>query len=164
MDDANRTMAVANQTPEEEPFDDAVYERLVTTISLCPPDPQVVRAWYCDMLRLGLTVCQQTFCIPQRLYCQGTAIAPGAVHQIIFFATIYGGDFPAELALAGKCEFLVDGDSPVFTEQVQTINLRIEVFDLSRRQVISHLTPMSQWPGYDGWGAQVSTLSCESTG
>ena len=41
-----------------------------------------------------------------------------------------GDDFPAEFALAGRCEFLVDGDSAVFAEQVQTINLRIEVFHL----------------------------------
>lgn len=41
-----------------------------------------------------------------------------------------GEGFPAELALAGRCNFLVDGDSSVFTEQPQTINLRIEVLDL----------------------------------
>lgn len=41
-----------------------------------------------------------------------------------------GDNFPAELALAGKCDCLVDGDGAVFAEQVQTINLRIEVFDL----------------------------------
>lgn len=42
----------------------------------------------------------------------------------------HGFDFPAELALSGRCDLLVDGDSAVFTEQVQTINLRIEVFHL----------------------------------
>lgn len=36
--------------------------------------------------------------------------------------------FPAEFALAGKFEDLVDWSGSTFTEQIQTINLRIEVF------------------------------------
>lgn len=38
-----------------------------------------------------------------------------------------GSFFPAELALAGQYNLLIDGESAVFTEQNQTINLRIEV-------------------------------------
>jgi len=77
---------------------------------------------------------------------------------MIMFATTDGGYFPAELALAGQYNFLVDGNGAVFTEQNHTINLRIEVpslFVIPKLLLISFLR--LQWPGYDGWGAQVGT-------
>jgi hypothetical protein len=123
MDETNRTSGKANQTLQEEPFDDAVYKRLIDNIG------QVRARWFIVPTSI-LTVCQQKLCIPQRPYCQGTAIVPGTVLQRIFFAMTYCTDFPAELALIGRCEDLVGGDTPVFTEAVQTINLRIEVLDL----------------------------------
>jgi len=46
------------------------------------------------------------------------------------FAMADGKCFPAELALAGQYDRLVDGGSAVFSEQSHTINLRIEVFGL----------------------------------
>jgi len=54
----------------------------------------------------------------------------------------------------------MDGGAVVFTEQNQTLNLRIEVF-------VPHVIPdlslipflRLQWPGYDGWGAQVGIMS-----
>ena len=46
---------------------------------------------------------------------------------MITFDAVGGGYFPAELALAGKCNSLVDGRSVAFTDQSRTINLRIEV-------------------------------------
>ena len=93
---------------------------------------QILRSYTLDtaVLPLSLIFCQQAFCIPQRPYAQGSVIPPHAVLQYISFATTYGFDFPAEVALAGKCDSLVDGDTAVFAEQVQTINLRIEVFYL----------------------------------
>ena len=68
--------------------------------------------------------------------------------------------FPAELAFAGKCDLLVDGGSAVITGGDHTINLRIEVFDYSVIPKLSlvQFLPL-QWPGYDGWGAQVSAAS-----
>lgn len=42
-----------------------------------------------------------------------------------------GKYFPAEFALTEKYGILVEGSNPVFPAKVQTINLRIEVFDLS---------------------------------
>ena len=47
------------------------------------------------------------------------------------FAMVDGKCFPATLALAGHCDSLVDGSGVAFTELNHTINLRIEVFDLS---------------------------------
>ena len=40
-----------------------------------------------------------------------------------------GQCFPAALATAGQFESLVDGHGLVFTEQIHTINMRIEVLD-----------------------------------
>ncbi|KAF9791044.1 hypothetical protein BJ322DRAFT_1171048 [Thelephora terrestris] len=79
--------------------------------------------------------------IPQRLYVQGTSIPNDGAPQKIYFATAGGRHLPAELALAGRCDLLVDRDSAVFTELGQTLNLRIE------------------WPGYDGWGAQIRIVN-----
>lgn len=67
--------------------------------------------------------------IPQRLYCQGI-LPHGAASQRITFAMADGRCFPAELALVGQCNRLVDGDDTVFAEHHQTINMRIEVFGL----------------------------------
>ena len=69
--------------------------------------------------------------IPQRTYCQGTAIPDGAYPRQIMFATVDCSAFPLRIALAGSCEPLVDVAGEVFIEQTQTINLRIEVFDTS---------------------------------
>jgi len=57
------------------------------------------------------------------------------------FATADGNPFPAELALAGPYDALVDGNDIVFTGQNHTISVRI------------------QWPGYDGWAAQVRIVT-----
>ena len=65
--------------------------------------------------------------------------------------------FPADRALAGECSRLLDGDEAVFLESNHTINLRIEVIGLFHPCTITHLSLYLQWPGYDGWGAQVST-------
>ena len=76
------------------------------------------------------------------------------------FAMIDGNCFPAALAHTESCDHLVDGGAVVFTDQNHTINLRIEVFIL---HVILNpsLIPFLrlQWPGYDGWGVQVSIAS-----
>ena len=66
--------------------------------------------------------------IPQRRYCQGAAI-PDGTGKIIAFSMVNSQCFPAALAIAGQFERLVDGHGPVFTEQIHTINMRIEVFD-----------------------------------
>lgn len=81
--------------------------------------------------------------IPQRLYLPRATSPDGTPPERITFAMADGKPFPAELALAGQCELLVDKDREAFTEQPQTINLRIE------------------WPGYDGWGAQIRTVNYE---
>lgn len=86
--------------------------------------------------------------VPQRLYCQGTSI-PDNVALVIAFALADGRCFPAELALAGKYNLLVDGNSAVFTEQNQSINLRIEVPKLSQSSP-SH--PSSNFHIYSGQG------------
>lgn len=65
--------------------------------------------------------------IPQRLYCQGNPIPHGAASQRIMFAMEDRGYLPAELALAGQFDRLVDRNSAVFTDHHQTINMRIEV-------------------------------------
>lgn len=44
------------------------------------------------------------------------------------FATVNGQCFPAALATAGQFDRLVDGNGVVFTEQIHTINMRVEVF------------------------------------
>ena len=98
-----------------------------------------------DVTSDPLTLCSQESstwtCIPQRPYCQGTAI-PDAVD--ISFAMADGRFFPAELALAGLCGLLVDGNGAVFLEQNQTINIRIEVPDL-----LSPPSPQSSDPHVD---------------
>ena len=76
------------------------------------------------------------------------------------FAMADGKCFPAESALAGQYDRLVDGGSAVFLEQSHTINLRIEVFSLLAVPKPSLIPFLHlQWPGYNGWGAQVSILS-----
>lgn len=80
-------------------------------------------------------------CIPQRLYCQGSAI-PDAID--ISFAMADGRFFPAELALAGLCGLLVDGNGTVFLERGHTVNIRIEVPDL-----LSPPSPQSSDPHVD---------------
>ena len=79
---------------------------------------------------------------------------------MIMFATTDGKCFPAALALASHCDHLADGGAVVFTEKNQTIYLRIEVFVLYVILDLS-LIPLLrlQWPGYDGWGAQVGIMS-----
>lgn len=69
-------------------------------------------------------------CVPRCYYSQGTPIPNDAVHQQISFAMADANFFPAELALFKHCDPLVDGSDLVFTEQAQTINLRIEVSEL----------------------------------
>ena len=66
--------------------------------------------------------------IPQRLYCQGNPIPHGAAGQSIIFAMEDRGYLPAELALSGPWNRLVDRNGTVFTDHHQTINMRIEVF------------------------------------
>ena len=76
------------------------------------------------------------------------------------FAMFDGKCFPAALALAGECDRLMDGDAVALTEKRQIINLGIEVFVL--RVIPSLLLVLFlrlQWPGYDGWEAQVSIVS-----
>ena len=70
-----------------------------------------------------------------------------------------GKGFPAEFALADQCDSLVDGDSRVFADQNQTINMLIEVScPFVILKAIAHpISASTQWPGYDGWGAQVSS-------
>ena len=111
-------------------------------------------------LIICLQECPSGTCIPQRHYVQGSAIPDGATGRMIMFSMIDGKCFPAALALAGRCDHLVDGGAIVFTEKNQTINLRIEVFVLHAILNLS-LTPFLhlQWPGYDGWGAQVGIMS-----
>jgi len=82
----------------------------------------------------------------------------GTTGQIIMFAMIDGNSFPARLAIAGQFDLLVDAGGSVFAEKNHTINLRIEVLDLFVIFERSFI-PFLQWPGYDGWGAQVSVAS-----
>jgi len=70
-----------------------------------------------------------------------------------------GKCFPVALALARQCDDLVDGGGVVFTEKNQIINLRIEVFVLYVTPDLSLIPFLHlQWPGYDGWGAQVGVM------
>ena len=50
--------------------------------------------------------------------------------------------FSAALATAGQVESLVDGHDPVFTEGINTINVRVEVFD-PFAVPIPHADPLS---------------------
>ncbi|KAF9791045.1 hypothetical protein BJ322DRAFT_1017634 [Thelephora terrestris] len=119
------------------PTAERIYQRLARIIERHAPNPQEER-----LDQRFVKILEEHASNPQeRLYCQGTSIRDGEVPQKILFAMDDGPCFPAELALAGRCDLLVDGDSAVFTEQNQTINLRIE------------------WPGYDGWGAQIRVVS-----
>ena len=68
--------------------------------------------------------------IPQRLYCQGNPIPHGAAGQRIMFGMEDRRYLPAELALSGQCDRLVDRNNTVFTDHHQTINMRIEVSGL----------------------------------
>ena len=73
------------------------------------------------------------------------------------FAMDNGNCFPAEDALAERFDLLVDGTSTVFSDQNQTINMRVEVFGLFVIPVLSLVSFLCiQWPGYNGWVAQVS--------
>ena len=47
--------------------------------------------------------------------------------QRIMFTMSDGKCFPAELALVGQYGLLMDESATVFTDQIQTINMRIEV-------------------------------------
>jgi len=65
---------------------------------------------------------------------------------MVMFGTTDGGYFPAELALAGQYNLLVDGNGAVFTEQNHTINLRIEVqglFGILELSLIKILHPVA---------------------
>lgn len=104
---------------------DAVYERLMENITKSESDPQVVRSWHRMMVFYSLTLFT---CIPQRPYCQESAI-PGGGAGMIMFAMLNGESFPAALALAGHCDHLADGGEVFFIEKNQTIDLQIEVFD-----------------------------------
>jgi len=72
------------------------------------------------------------------------------------FAMRDGKCFPAERALAGNCDHLVDGGGVFFTEKKQTINLRIEVFDsfvvpeLSADPVSASIVAGVRWMGRPG--------------
>ncbi|KAF9650887.1 hypothetical protein BDM02DRAFT_3185042 [Thelephora ganbajun] len=115
--------------PNTDPsFAEAVYRRLLENITEYLSDPQVQKF-------LSGT------CIPQRRYSQGATIPGGVADRRIMFAMADGTCFPAQLALVGQCDRLLDGNGVVFTERNQTINLRIE------------------WPGYEGWGAQIRTVN-----
>jgi len=113
---------------------------------------------------MWLIVCSQEFpdrtYIPQRLYCQGAAVPDDATGKTIQFATHGGEHFPAALAHAGHFDHLANRGEVIFTEQDQTINLRIEVF-IFHAILNLLLIPFLylQWPGYDGWGAQVGIMS-----
>ena len=76
------------------------------------------------------------------------------------FAMTDGNFFPARLAFAGQFDLLVDGGGLVFPERNHTIHLRIEVVGLFVILDLSFIPFLPlQWPGYDGWGAQVSAAS-----
>ena len=76
------------------------------------------------------------------------------------FATQDGKFFPAALALSGQCHHLKNASDVVFVGLNHTINLQIEVFILYVILDLS-LIPILylQWPGYEGWGAQVGIMS-----
>lgn len=142
------------------PDPDLVLKRFMENITL---SVSTVRSWHRVMLPSELTVSKQRpppgSLIPQRPYCQGAVIQGGAAGQIIMFATADGGCFPAESALAGQCGLLVDANGTVFPDHNQTINMRVEVCGCSFNPMLS-LIPLLhlQWPGYDGWGAQVNIV------
>lgn len=129
-------MTEANKPPVEEAFAEAVYNRLIDNITIVKylSDPQVVCAQYRVTLPFSLTVSEQPFppasFIPQRPYCQGGAMPDGTVPQSIRFVMTDDRCFPAELALAERYNLLAEADVAVFTDSVQTINMRIEVFGL----------------------------------
>jgi len=108
------------------PDPDLVLKRLMVNITL-----SIVRSWYRVVFPSELTVSKQRpppgTPIPQRPYCQGAVIQGGGAGQIIMFATVDGGCFSAESALAGQCNTLVDANGTVFPDHNQTINMRIEV-------------------------------------
>ena len=107
---------------------DEVYHRLRDNISALAP---VVRRRHRAVSSSRLTISLQKptpgTLVPQRPYRQGAVIQGGATGQIIMFATADGSPFPAHLALAGRCDLLVDKSGAVFPDQNQTINMRIEV-------------------------------------
>lgn len=67
---------------------------------------------------------------PRSPACGVSPIMTGIIPQSILFEMTDGGCFPARLALAGECDFLMDRDGAVFNEQAQTFELLIKVFDL----------------------------------
>ena len=164
MENTNQTLGQATYTREGEGFEDAVQKRLNKYITICAPN---VGACHGVPLQ-GPTDCQQTFPpgtpIPQRPYRQGAAIPPTEATQGISFAVNRDQWFPAKLALNGQCSTLVDGDRAAFVDPNYTINLRIEVviFVIPKSSLVESL--YLQWPGYDGWGAQVSFVSRRPTG
>ena len=136
VDDANPALDDTGQTPDGRPLIDDVFDRFIDNISTnYIPDPQVVRALHRVTLPSTLTVSQQTLpfgsCIPQRRYCEGVVIPTGTGARSICFAMADSQSFPAHLALIGNCHSLVDRDGAVFTGDVKTISLRIDVFNLS---------------------------------
>ena len=154
MKNTNKTLGQATYTGGGGDFEDAVQKRLNQCITIyAREDP---------------TDCQQTLPpgtpIPQRPYCQWTAIPPTEATQDISFAVNRGKWFPAKFALGGQCSTLVDGDSAAFVNPNHTINLRIEVviFVIPNLPLVESLH--FQWPGYDGWGAQVRFVSHRPTG
>ena len=68
--------------------------------------------------------------IPQRLHGQGNPNSYGTAGQRITFAMVDGGCLPAELALAGQCDRLVNRSDIVFTDHHLSVRLRIEVSDI----------------------------------
>ena len=112
---------------QRETLEQAVYLRFLHNITVSEQNPSV------DTERSAprLTVYQEKLIpgtlIPQRPYCQGNPIPYGAAGKSIMFAMADGGCIPAELALTGQCDSLVDKNSTVFADHTQTINMRIEV-------------------------------------
>ena len=140
------------------PHPDSVYERFIENISLSA----LVRSWHRAMSPSKLTASEQKpppgTLIPQRPYCQGAVIQGGAAGQVIQFAMVDGGCgcYPAESALAGHCELLVDLNGTVFPDHNQTINMRIEVhnFFFTFRAVAYSTSPFTvagvRWMGRTG--------------
>ena len=105
---------------------DAVFERFLRdiTASVPPNSPGDDRSAADRFQDQKLPSCTY---IPQRTYCQGNPIPHGAAGQIITFGMEDGKYLPATLALAGQCDSLVDRNGTVFTDNHQTINMRVEV-------------------------------------
>lgn len=117
-----------------------------------------------NLLTLSSQGVPNWICIPQSLCCHAAPIPDDEFPSQIAFVMADGTPFPAELALAGQLDLLVDRNDIVFTGLNHTTNIRIEVPDLlTVTSAITHGSCL-QWPGYDAWGAQVSTVSQRSEG